>query len=252
MSDSKRLSESAKKEECVMKTIGIIGGMSWESTQHYYQLMNRDVQAKLGGHHSMEALIYSVNFERILAFVHRNQWDMVEKAMVQIAKKLETAGADFLIFTANAIHKVFLQVEAAVAIPILHIADPTAEAIQKAGIQTVGLLGTKVTMEEPFYKERLLDRYGIEAIVPEDSDRESLHKIIFEELTVGKILNSSRSKLMTLIEKLSNQGARGIILGCTELTLLIRQEDTQIPLFDTTALHANAAVNLACSKSGPV
>jgi aspartate racemase len=231
-----------------MKTIGLIGGISWESTQHYYQLMNRYIHAKLGGHNSIEAIIYSVNFERILVMIHQDRWDLVEKEIILLAQKLETAGADFLILTSNAIHKVFSQVEEAVSIPMLHIADPTAEAIQKAGIKTVGLLGTKVTMEEPFYKDRLLERYDIKTVVPEEADRASLHKIIFEELTVGKILDKSRSKLLTLIDKLSQKGADGIILGCTELTLLISQKDTPVTLFDTTALHANAVVDLACSK----
>ncbi len=231
-----------------MKTMGVIGGMSWESTQHYYQLMNQYMHAKLGGHNSIEAIIYSVNFERILTLVHQDNWGAVEKAIAHLAKKLETAGADFLILTSNAIHKVFSQVEAAVNIPILHIADPTAEAIQKAGIKTVGLLGTKVTMEESFYKDRLLHQWGIEALIPDAHDRESLHKIIFDELTVGKILDSSREKLIAWIEKLGKQGAEGIVLGCTELTLLIGQKDTRIPLLDATALHARAAVDLVCSK----
>lgn len=231
-----------------MKTMGLIGGMSWVSTQHYYQLMNQYVHTKLGGHHSIEAIIYSVNFERILTFVHEGDWSSVEKVISYLAQKLEAAGATFLVFTANAAHKVFSQVEAAVKIPILHIVDPTAEAIQKAGIQTVGLLGTKVTMGEDFYKHRLLHQFGIEALVPEGHDREVLHKLIFDELTVGKINDGSREKLIALIEKLEKRGARGIILGCTELTLLVSQKDTHVPLFDTTDLHAKAAVDLACSK----
>lgn len=243
-----QLSVNALKAGFKMKIIGLIGGMSWESTQHYYQLMNQYVHARLGGHNSIEAIIYSVNFERILTLVHRGEWESVEKEITHLAKKLETAGADFLILTANAIHKVFSEVEEAINIPILHIADPTAKAIQKAGIKIVGLLGTKVTMEEPFYKDRLLHQYGIETIVPDAHDRESLHRIIFDELTLGKIHDSSREKLIALIEKLGKQGAGAIILGCTELTLLISQKDTGIPLFDTTALHAQAAVDLACSK----
>ncbi|MBS0624848.1 MAG: aspartate/glutamate racemase family protein [Verrucomicrobia bacterium] len=231
-----------------MKTIGLIGGMSWESTQHYYQLMNRYTHAKLGGHNSTEAIIYSVNFEKILTLVHRNEWEAVGKEISHLAKKLEIAGADFLILTANAIHKVFSQVEAAINIPILHIVDPTAEAIREARIKTVGLLGTKVTMEEQFYKDRLLDRFGIDALVPERHEREILHNMIFDELTVGKINESSRKRLVTLIEHLGKKGAKGIILGCTELTLLINQKDSQIPLFDTTELHARAAVDLAFSK----
>ena len=232
-----------------MKICGMIGRMSWESTQYYYQLMNRDMYAKMGGHTSIEAIIYSVNFERILTLVHQGEWEAVGKEISHLAQKLEMGGADFLILTANAIHKVFSQVEAAISIPIIHIADPTAKTIQKAGIKRVGLLGTKVTMEEHFYKDRLLNQHGIGTCVPEEHDRESLHRIIFDELTVGKIQDSSRKKLITLIEKLGKEGAEGIILGCTELTLLIDRKDTGIPLFDTTALHAHAAVELACSDS---
>jgi aspartate racemase len=231
-----------------MKVVGLIGGMSWESTQHYYQLMNQFVRDRLGGHHSIEAIIYSVDFERILQLVHQGNWSEIEKEMVHIAKTLEKAGADFLILTSNAAHKVFYQIETALHIPILHISDPTAKAIQKAGIQKVALIGTKVTMEEPFYKDRLMAQYGIEAIVPEALTREDLQAIIFDELTLGKIHDSSKKRVLLLIEKLRKQGARGIILGCTELTLLIHQTDTAIPLFDTTTLHAKAAVDFACQK----
>jgi len=231
-----------------MKIVGLIGGMSWESTQHYYQLMNQYMHARLGGHNSIEAIIYSVNFERILTLVHQGRWELVGQEIVHIAKKLEAAGADFLVLTANAIHKVFPEVKAAIHIPIIHIADPTAESILKAGIKKIGLLGTKVTMEDYFYKQRLLDQYGIEAFVPEEHDRDALHNIIFDELTIGKIHDDSRKKLISLIDKLRIHGATGIILGCTELTLLIDQRDTQTPLFDTTALHAKAAVDLACSR----
>jgi aspartate racemase len=229
-----------------MKTVGLIGGMSWESTKHYYQLMNQQVHAKLGGHHSIEAIIYSVNFERILKLVHQNEWEKVAEEIAKLAKKIEIAGASFLILTSNAIHKVFSQVQTAIGIPILHIADPTAEVIQKAGIQKIALLGTKVTMEESFYKDRLLKKAGIETLIPDDEDRDFIHKIIFGELTIGKIEDSSRKKILTIINKLWSRGARGIILGCTELTLLVSQKDTPVPLFDTTTLHVTAAVDLAC------
>lgn len=228
-----------------MKTIGLIGGMSWESTQHYYQLMNQYVHAKLGKHNSIEALIYSVNFERILAWVHQNQWESVGQEMAYLAQKLEGAGAHFLILTSNAIHKVFSSVEAAVNIPVIHIVDPTAEAILKEKMNKVGLLGTKVTLEEPFYKGRLYEQYGIETLIPEEKDRNSLHNIIFEELTVGKIQHTSRAKVLAMIDQLKERGAKGVILGCTELTLLLTQKDSPILLFDTTDLHARAAVNLS-------
>jgi len=228
-----------------MKIIGLIGGMSWESTQHYYELMNRYVHEKLGGHNSMEAIIYSVNFERILKLVNQDQWSLVEQDLLQIAKKLETAGVDFLILTANAIHKVFPEIEKAIHIPILHIVDPTGDAIQKAGIKKVGLLGTKVTMGEPFYKERLQEKYGIETLVPNEESQESLHKIIFDELTIGITNETSKKTLISVISELYEQGAQGVILGCTELTLLVTQKETSIPLFDTTSLHAKAAVDLA-------
>lgn len=231
-----------------MRTVGLIGGMSWESTQHYYQLLNQYVRIELEGHNSIEAIIYSVNFERILALIQEDNWESVGKVMIDIAQKLERAGADFLVLTSNAIHKVFPQVEAATGIPILHIVDPTAEAIKKAGVKRVGLLGTKVTMEESFYKDRLTNCHEIEVIIPDSQDRESLHEIIFDELTVGKTLDTSREVLVTMIKKLQNQGVEGIILGCTELTLLIGQKDIVLPLFDTTAIHAKAAVDLACSN----
>lgn len=234
-----------------MKTIGMIGGMSWESTQHYYQIMNRYMQAKLGGHNSIESIIYSVNFETILEWVNRDEWEQVGKAIAQLAKRLEIAGADFLIMTSNAIHKaeVYSVVETAIEMPILHIVDPTAEEIRKSGIKKVGLLGTQVTMGESFYKDRLKGKWGIETLVPEEDDRESIHKIIFDELTVGRIYDASRGKLISMIERLSKRGAEGVILGCTELTLLISQKETKIPLFDTTDLHAKAAVDLAISKN---
>jgi aspartate racemase len=231
-----------------MKTMGIIGGMSWESTSHYYELMNRDIHARLGGHHSLEAIIYSVDFERILVLVNRSEWKSVGEIIAGLAKKLEIAGVDFLILTVNAAHKVFLEVERAIKIPILHIVDPTAEAIQKHRIKKVGLLGTKVTMEEPFYKERLKSKYGIDVLIPEKEERELLHAIIFEELTVGLIRKESKEKLVAMIEDLARKGVEGVILGCTELTLLISQKDTHIPLFDTTELHAKAAVDAALGE----
>lgn len=231
-----------------MKTIGIIGGMSWESTHHYYQVMNQYVHAKLGGHNSIESIIYSVNFEPILQLVNQNDWERIGKKIAELAKKLEDARADFIIMTSNTIHKVCPMVEQRIHIPILHIVDPTGDAIQKSGISTVGLLGTKVTMEEDFYKKRLEDRYGIKVLIPKNEEREVLNRIIFEELTIGLIHENSRKKGLSMIANLMNAGADGVILGCTELTLLLTQKDTHVPLFDTTDLHAKAAVDAAILK----
>ncbi len=228
-----------------MKTIGILGGMSWESTLQYYRMMNEQIQKQLGGHHSIQAIIYSVNFEEILALVKLNDWDSVAEKLSKLAIKLERAGADFLIMTSNAIHKVFPQIQSVLKIPILHIVDPTARAIQSSQIRTVALLGTKVSMKEPFYKQRLKDEFGIEVLTPSKLESEELHRIIFDELTLGVINETSRNKVIQMISKLSVSGAQGVILGCTELNLLIRPEDVSIQLFDTTALHANAAVTMA-------
>lgn len=228
-----------------MKTIGMIGGMSWESTQHYYQIMNRHIQSRLGKHNSIESIIYSVNFERVLEFVEKDEWGVVGSMIISLAKKLEAADADFLIMTSNAIHKVFEAVEEAINIPILHIADPTGLAIQKCKIKKVGLLGTKVTMGEDFYKSRLQNRYNLEVFVPEKDEQDFIHETIFNELTLGKIREESRIQLITLIHKFSEKGVGGVILGCTELTLLISQKDITIPVFDTTDLHAKAAVEAA-------
>ena len=230
-----------------MKTIGILGGMSWESTLQYYRMMNEQVQEQLGGHHSIEAIIYSVNFEEILPLVHVNDWDSIAMRLSKLAIKLETAGADFLIMTSNAIHKIFPQIESALNIPILHIVDPTALAIQSEQIKKVALLGTKVTMEEPFYKQRLQDEFGIEAIIPDETDRAEIHRIIFDELTKGIVKEGSRNRLIQMISKLADRGAEGIILGCTELNLLIHADDVCVQLFDTTALHSKAAVAKALS-----
>ena len=229
----------------LMKKIGMIGGMSWESTQHYYQIMNQRVVQLLGGHSSIEAILYSVNFERVMEFVHRDAWDEVTRIILEIAQTLEKCGAEFLIMTSNAIHKVIPQLENQLQIPILHIADPTGDAILKKGVKKIGLLGTRVTMEELFYQDRLKKKYGIHCITPHKIERDRLHEIIFEELTVGKIASSSKKQVLSMISEIKTAGAEGIILGCTELTLLISQKDTDVPLFDTTQLHATAAVDLS-------
>src|SRR3989339_1153847 len=226
-----------------MKVLGIIGGLSWESTQHYYQIMNRDIQEKLGRSNSIEAIIYSINFERIKASLDKNDWGHIAKDVIEIAKKIESAGASFLIMTSNAVHKVADEIAAQISIPLLHIVDPTAQAIKQAKITKVGLIGTSITMEETFYKDRLKNTHGIEVVIPEKSDRDCIQKIIFEELTVGKLISTSRVALYTIISKLAKSVAEAVILGCTELTLIVEQKGTSVTLFDTTELHAKAAVN---------
>lgn len=231
-----------------MKKIGIIGGMSWESTQHYYKIMNEKVAKLLGGHASIEAILYSINFERLLRFVILKDWKEVARIILEIAQILERAGADFILLTANAIHKVFPEIETKLQIPILHIADPTGEAIVKKKMKKVGLLGTQITMEDPFYQHRLNQKFGLECMIPEKSDRKHLHKIIFEELTIGKIVPSSKNKLLSMIDAMRHSGAEGVILGCTELTLILHQNDTNVTLFDTTQLHADAAVSRSIGR----
>jgi aspartate racemase len=231
-----------------MKTIGIIGGMSWKSTEHYYQLINEYTQHKLGGHNSAQCIIYSVNFQEILDLVHKDDWATTADVIADIAQRLETAGADFILMTVNTAHKIYDIVEPKIKIPFLHIVDPTGDAIRKCGFSKIGLLGTQITMEEDFYKKRLQDRFGVEILTPEKGDREQLQKIIHEELTLGQIKENSRNKMISMIADLAGKGAEGIILGCTELTLLVTQKDTPTPLFDTTELHAKAAVDLALSN----
>ncbi len=225
-----------------MKTIGILAGMSWESTQCYYQIMNRTVQQILGGYNSIEAIIYSVNLARL----DQNDWSSINKELIEIAQKLEAAAADFLIITSNTAHKAFNAIEEAVKIPLIHIADPTIFDIQKSGLKKIAPLGTKVTMEEKFYIDRLTCQ-GLEIIVPPSKERETIHKIIFSELIKGKISEESKETAQRILEELKKDGAEGIILGCTELNLLIDSSD--LPLFDTTTLHAEAAVNYSLDLS---
>lgn len=226
-----------------MKTIGMIGGMSWESTHFYYKWMNEYIHAKRGGFNSVEAILYSVNFARIMEHVDKGDWKTVGQIIGDLAETVESAGARVLILTSNAIHLIAEEVEARIQIPLIHIADPTGGAIRHAGMKKVGLLGTKITMEKPFYQERLRRKFGIECVVPESHERDQIHKIIFEELVLGKVVESSRKKMLHIIEGLIQKGAEGIILGCTELNLL--EIESKFPLFDTTALHAKAAVDFS-------
>lgn len=227
-----------------MKTIGLIGGMSWESTTLYYQAMNRAVAERLGGLNSARIVLSSLNFAQIAAMQKAGQWDEMASLLAESARKLELAGADCILIGTNTMHKVAPQVQNAIRVPLLHIADAAAAAIRNQGLRKVGLLGTRFTMEQPFYAEHLA-KFGIEAIVPEQAQRNEVHRIIFEELCQGQLLDYSRHVLLRIADQLTEQGAEGLILGCTELPLLLQQAHTPLPLLDTTTLHALAAVDFA-------
>jgi aspartate racemase len=228
-----------------MQTIGLIGGMSWESTISYYRQINEAVKDRLGGLHSAKCILYSVDFHEIEKLQHSADWEAAGAMLALAARSLQIAGADFLVLCTNTMHKVAGNIEAAVNIPLLHIADPTAAQIKRAGFLTVGLLGTRFTMEQPFYRERLVERHGIQVIVPSADDRAIIHRVIYEELCLGVILPASRDEYRRIMASLAAQGAQAIILGCTEISLLVRQEDAAVPLFDTTAIHSRAAVEEA-------
>jgi aspartate racemase len=225
--------------------MGLIGGMSWESTVLYYQLVNRLVAERLGPLHSAQLVMYSVDFHDIEVMQRTGQWTRAGEVLADAARAVEAAGADFLVMCTNTMHKVADAVTAATSIPLLHIVDPTAQAIREQGLRRVGLLATRFTMEEPFYRDRLAQRFGIEAIVPEPRERERVHAIIYDELCQGRVLDSSRAEYVAAIEGLRERGAEGVILGCTEITLLISAADSPLPVFDSTALHARAAVEWA-------
>lgn len=228
-----------------MKVIGLIGGMSWESTVPYYRLINEGVKARLGGLHSAKIVLYSVDFAEIERLQHRGEWDEAGALLADAARALERAGADFVVLCTNTMHKVAPAIEAAVAIPLLHIADPTAAAIHQAGLSCVGLLGTRFTMEQDIYRARLTDRHGIDVVIPDDDDRALVHRVIYEELCLGRVEEASRLAYRDVIQRLVAQGAQGVILGCTEISMLVGVEDAAVPLFDTTGLHAAAAVQVA-------
>lgn len=230
-----------------MKTIGLIGGLSWESTADYYRYINTFVKEQMGGLHSAKSLLYSFDFEEIVALQKAGHWEEATVLMINAAKTLEAGGADIIIICTNTMHKMASDVQAAISIPLLHIADVTGNEIKKAALKKVGLLGTMFTMEHSFYKEALLQQ-EIETIIPDKEDREAVHQIIFKELCKGIILPESKDIYLRIIDKLQAQGAEGIILGCTEIPLLIKQEDSSIPLFDTTFLHAKAAVSYVLDK----
>ncbi|MBV2181794.1 MAG: aspartate/glutamate racemase family protein [Castellaniella sp.] len=228
-----------------MKTIGLIGGMSWESTVPYYRQINEAVKARLGGLHSARIVLYSVDFAEIEQLQHRGDWDAAGVVLANAASALERAGADFLVLCTNTMHKVAPAIEAAVRIPLLHIADPTAAVIRQAGLSRIGLLGTAFTMEQAFYRDRLQDAHGIEVLVPTPEDRVLVHRVIYEELCLGRIEDASRQAYRVVMRRLADRGAQGIILGCTEISLLVGQKDAGVPLFDTTAIHARAAAETA-------
>lgn len=224
-----------------MKIIGMIGGMSWESTIPYYKQINETIKEKLGGLHSAKIILYSVDFHEIERLQHAGDWDAAGIILAQAARSLELAGADFLVLCTNTMHKLANVIEAAVAIPLFHIADPTAQAIRDAGYGKVGLLGTRFTMEQDFYRERLHSKHGLQVLVPELADRDIVHQVIYEELCLGKINPASRQHYRRIMASLKEQGAGAIILGCTEISLLVGQDDAGVPLFDTTAIHARSA-----------
>ncbi|OGB29135.1 MAG: aspartate racemase [Burkholderiales bacterium RIFCSPLOWO2_12_FULL_61_40] len=228
-----------------MKTIGLIGGMSWESTIPYYRQINQTVKEHLGGLHSAKIVLYSVDFHEVERLQHAGDWEAAGAMMAQVACSLEAAGADFLVLCTNTMHKVAASIEAAVSIPLLHIADPTAIQIKQAGHASVGLLGTRFTMEQAFYRDRLSERHGLQVFTPPPQDRDTVHRIIYEELCLGVVSPASRSAYQRIMANLVEQGATAIILGCTEISLLVDPQDATVPLFDTTAIHARAAAEEA-------
>ena len=224
----------------MMKTIGLIGGMSWESTVTYYQVINETIKKQLGGLHSAKCILYSVDFDEIEKYQASGEWDKSADVLSEAAQALERAGADYIVICTNTMHKVAPEIGRRIHIPILHIADMTAAELQKQGIKKVGLLGTKYTMRQDFYKNILIEQ-GIEVVIPNDADVDVVNRIIYDELCLGKISEQSKDIYLDIIMKLAQDGAQGIILGCTEIGLLVRQSDTDIPLFDTTLIHAEQA-----------
>lgn len=232
-----------------MKTIGLIGGMSWESTLAYYRLINEAVKHQLGGLHSAKILLYSVDFHDIEQLQHAGQWDEAAACLADIAQRLEQAGADGLVLCTNTMHCVADVIENAVSIPLIHIADATAVPIKRSGIATVGLLGTRFTMAESFYRGRLESSHRLRVLVPEEADRQTVHRVIYDELCLGKAEPASLEAYRAIVERLVEKGAEGIIFGCTEIGLLLSADDSPVPVFDTTALHAKAAVDWALGRS---
>jgi aspartate racemase len=234
-----------------MKTIGLIGGMSWESSALYYQIINQEVRARLGGFHSADSLMYSFDFDEIEALQHAGNWDEATQRMIGAAQRLERGGAEVGVICTNTMHKMFDAAQASVNIPLLHIADATAERIKAAGRHRVALLGTRYTMEQDFYKGRLTERYGLDVLIPDDAGRDIVHRIIYEELVLGIVEPESKAAYVGVVNDLIARGADSLILGCTEITMLIGQADSAVPVFDTTRIHAEAAVTFALETATP-
>lgn len=225
--------------------MGFIGGMSWESSLEYYRIVNEAVKKRLGGFHSAKCVMYSVDFEEVEKLQHKGDWDKLTGLMVDAARRLERAGVDFVVICTNTMHKMADEVQGAIAVPLLHIVDVTAEAIKANGQSRIGLLGTKFTMEQDFYKGRLRDNHGLEVLIPSAEERQAVHQILYSELCLGEIKELSKAKFKDVIQNLVDRGAQGVILGCTEIPLIVSQDDYEIPVYDTTALHALAAVEYA-------
>ncbi|MFQ6370551.1 aspartate/glutamate racemase family protein [Shewanella sp. YIC-542] len=234
-----------------MKTIGLLGGMSWESTQSYYRLINQGVNARLGGLHSAELVLYSVDFAPIEKLQHQGEWAQTAALLSHGAQQIEKAGADALLICTNTMHKVADEIASAIRIPLLHIADATGEILQQRGVKTVGLLGTAFTMEQDFYRARLQQKFGLEVLVPPAEQRQTVHRIIYDELCAGKIVPASKTAYLQIMDALAARGAEAVILGCTEIGLLVQQQDTAIPLLDTTEIHAAKAVAFALETPTP-
>jgi len=232
-----------------MKTIGLLGGMSWESTALYYRLLNEGINHRLGRLHSAKIVLVSVDFEPIEILQREGDWEQAGILLAEAGKEIEAGGADFLLICTNTMHKVASAVQQAISIPLLHLADATAEKIRSKNIQTVGLLGTKFTMEEDFYKGRLTDKYGLQVIVPEAKERQSVHRIIFEELCHGRIEKDSKEEYLRIIKKLRADGAEAVIAGCTEIGMLVNQSHTDVPIFDTTVIHVEKAIEYALTAN---
>jgi aspartate racemase len=228
-----------------LKTIGLIGGMSWESTVPYYRQINQTIKENLGGLHSAKIILYSLDFHDVERLQHAGNWEGAGDLLADAARSLESAGADFLVLCTNTMHKIAPAIESAVGIPLFHIADPTALAIKDAGFAKVGLLGTRFTMEQDFYRKRLGERHGLQVVIPKQEDREIVHRVIYEELCLGKVLANSRAEYRRIIADLVAQGAEAVILGCTEISLLVGSGDAEVPLFDTTSIHARKAAERA-------